>query len=336
MQDEIKSSLFDGQATPPSEVAPTEIAIVETPTPPIEPTPPVESVVTPIEAVTPTPTFSEMFEGKFSTADEVKAELSKYQQLVKDLESKEPDFANDDIRYINHAMKAGFDESSAKVLKKVQDGTLTDPKDIVAAKLQIQLGWSKEKIEGYMDRTYKLGDDHDVDDADVQAARDQLEMQSVIDKTFLAEQAAKITVPQKVDYNTLIQDQLKTWEPILPNIVKDNAVIKLSDEIAYNVPAETLATVQKYVQDVLGLEPGYDPKTHSNEVSELVNKEIWWREKSNIAKHIENEYAKKAIREKSVVPPPSGDAVPPSGNQEVDQLKNLLGQMAKENGQTYR
>lgn len=334
--DEIKSSLFDGQTTPPSEVAPTEIAVVETPTPPIQEATPIVETAPPPEPVTPAPNFSEMFEGKYKSADEVKAAIKQYEQALKDLENREPDFANDDIRYINHAIKAGFDESKARVLKGVQDGTLTDPKDIVAAKLQIQLGWPKEKIEGYINRTYKLGEDYDVDDVEVQAARDQLEMQSVMDKQFLQEQAAKITVPQKMDYNTVIQDQLKTWEPILPNIVKDNSVIKLSDEIAYTVPAETLKSVQEFVTGVLGSEIGIDPATRTNEMSELVNKEIWWREKSNIVDYVKTELTKAAIRDKSNVPLPEGQKTVPSGNAEVDGLKHLLGQMAEENGQRFR
>ena len=84
-----------------------------------------------------------------------------------------------------------------------------------------------------MNRTYKLGEEYDAEDPDVQAAKDQLEMTAVIAKSFLQEQADKVQVPQKVDYQSIVQQQLETWKPVLPNLVKDNSVLKVADGIDY-------------------------------------------------------------------------------------------------------
>lgn len=331
--------MFDGlPPVAPEAVAPTQTAQPEQPqTPPQAPeTPAVETpTVTPTEPTPPVFNFSEMFEGKYQSVDEVKKSLQDYEARVKELETREPEFANEDLRYINYALKAGLDESKARVLKSVKDGTLTDPKDIVTAKLQIQYGWDKQKAENYVNRTYKLGEEYDLEDSEVQAARDQLEMQSVMDKTFLSEQADKVQVPQKVDYQSIVQQQLETWKPVIPTLVKDNSVISIADGINYNVPQETLASVEKYVTEVLGMEAGYDPKNHSKEVSELINKEIWWKERSNILTHVQTEMEKKSIREKANVPPPSGTQTVPSGNKELDATKDVLRQMAEERNQGW-
>ena len=332
--------MFDGLApVAPEAVAPNQQAPTEpTPTPaaPQEPSAP-EVVVTPTptEPTPPVPTFSEMFEGKYNSADDVKKVLSDYEARVKELETREPDFANDDLRFKNYALKAGFDEPKANVLKAVKDGTLTDPKDIVAARLQIEFGWDKQRVDNYMNRTYKLGEEYDAEDPDVMAAKDQLEMTAVIAKSFLQDQADKVQVPQKVDYQSIVQQQVENWKPVLPNIVKENSVLKVADGIDYAVPQETLASVEKYALEVLNMEAGYDPSQHSKEMSELINKEVWYRERNNILNYVKTEFEKKAIREKANVPTPSGTTTVPSGNKEMDDTKSVLSQMAAERKQGW-
>jgi len=337
----ISSSMFDGLApVAPEAVAPNQQAPTEpTPTPaaPQEPSAP-EVVVTPTptEPTPPVPTFSEMFEGKYNSADDVKKVLSDYEARVKELETREPDFANDDLRFKNYALKAGFDEPKANVLKAVKDGTLTDPKDIVAARLQIEFGWDKQRVDNYMNRTYKLGEEYDAEDPDVMAAKDQLEMTAVIAKSFLQDQADKVQVPQKVDYQSIVQQQVENWKPVLPNIVKENSVLKVADGIDYAVPQETLASVEKYALEVLNMEAGYDPSQHSKEMSELINKEVWYRERNNILNYVKTEYEKKAIRDKANVPVPSGTQTVPTGDKNIDDMKHVLKQMADERNQGWR
>jgi len=341
----ISHSMFDGMASAPQEVAPIVTAPEVTP---VEPTPQVPQVpetpaaetpaVTPVTPSAPEPSFDfkAIFGDELDSADKVKQTLTEYQSKLKELETREPDFANDDLRFKNYALKAGFDEPKANILKSVKDGTLTDPKDIVAARLQVEYGWDKQRVDNYMNRTYKLGEEYDAEDPDVQAAKDQLEMTAVIAKSFLQEQADKVQVPQKVDYQSIVQQQLETWKPVLPNLVKDNSVLKVADGIDYAVPQETLDAVSKYALEVLNLEAGYDPAKHGKEMSELINKEVWYREKDNIVNYVKTELEKKAIRDKANVPTPSGTTTVPTGNKEVDDLKGLLGQMADQRGNTWR
>lgn len=342
MTETTQSTMFDGLApVAPEAVAPNQQAPIEpTPTPAApQETPAPEAVVTPTptptEPTPPVPTFSEMFEGKYNSADDVKKVLSDYEARVKELETREPDFANDDLRFKNYALKAGFDEPKANVLKAVKDGTLTDPKDIVAARLQIEFGWDKQRVDNYMNRTYKLGEEYDAEDPDVMAAKDQLEMTAVIAKSFLQEQADKVQVPQKVDYQSIVQQQVENWKPVLPNIVKENSVLKVADGIDYAVPQETLASVEKYALEVLNMEAGYDPSQHSKEMSELINKEIWYRERNNILNYVKTEYEKKAIRDKANVPVPNGTQTVPTGDKAVDDTKHVLNQMAAERNQGW-
>ena len=339
----ISSSMFDGLApVAPEAVAPNQQAPTEpTPTPAAPQEPPAPAAVvtptpTPTEPTPPVPTFSEMFEGKYNSADDVKKVLSDYEARVKELETREPDFANDDLRFKNYALKAGFDEPKANVLKAVKDGTLTDPKDIVAARLQIEFGWDKQRVDNYMNRTYKLGEEYDAEDPDVMAAKDQLEMTAVIAKSFLQDQADKVQVPQKVDYQSIVQQQVENWKPVLPNIVKENSVLKVADGIDYAVPQETLASVEKYALEVLNMEAGYDPSQHSKEMSELINKEVWYRERNNILNYVKTEYEKKAIRDKANVPVPSGTQTVPTGDKNIDDMKHVLKQMADERNQGWR
>ena len=340
----ISHSMFDGMASAPQEVAPIVTAPEVTP---VEPTPQVPQVpetpaaetpvVTPVAPSAPEPSFDfkAIFGDDLDSADKVKQTLTEYQSRLKELETREPDFANDDLRFKNYALKAGFDEPKANILKSVKDGTLTDPKDIVAARLQVEYGWDKQRVDNYMNRTYKLGEEYDAEDPDVQAAKDQLEMTAVIAKSFLQEQADKVQVPQKVDYQSIVQQQLETWKPVLPNLVKDNSVLKVADGIDYAVPQETLDAVGKYALEVLNLEAGYDPVKHGKEMSELINKEVWYREKDNILNYVKTEFEKKAIREKANVPTPSGTTTVPSGNKEMDDTKSVLSQMAAERKQGW-
>ena len=337
----ISSSMFD-ELTPvtPEAVAPNQQAPTEptpTPTEPQVPqvpeTPAAETpVVTPVAPSAPEPSFDfkAIFGDDLDSADKVKQTLTDYQSRLKELETREPDFANDDLRFKNYALKAGFDEPKANILKSVKDGTLTDPKDIVAARLQVEYGWDKQRVDNYMNRTYKLGEEYDAEDPDVQAAKDQLEMTAVIAKSFLQEQADKVQVPQKVDYQSIVQQQLETWKPVLPNLVKDNSVLKVADGIDYAVPQETLDAVGKYALEVLNLEAGYDPAKHGKEMSELINKEVWYRERNNILNYVKTEFEKKAIREKANVPVPGGTTTVPAGDKSVDDMKHVFKQMADE------
>lgn len=336
-QETITSTMFDGMApvnASPEQVAPEQTAqvatpIVETPAPvaPVEPTP------------QPTPPVFDpkaIFGEEYDSVDKVKATLQEQQAKLKELEGREPEFANDDLRYLNYALKAGFNESTAKVLKGVQDGTLTSPKDIVSAKLQVQLGWDAAKVEAYMNRTYKLGEEYDAEDPDSMAAKDQLEMDAVIAKPFLAEAASKIQVPQKVDYASIVQQQVESWKPVMPTLIKENSVIKVAEGIDYSVPAETLASVEKYALEVLNLEAGYDPAKHSSEMKELINKEVWYREKDNILKYVQTELEKRQIRDTANVPPAQGTHTAPTGNKDVDLARHILNQMAEDRNQGWR
>lgn len=324
----ITSSLFDGLPSVQPEVAnqeaPTQTLSAVIPTE--------ETAAAPIAETTPsqpTPTYDpkEIFGEQYDSFDKVKSELEQMRSELQSMQSREPEFANDDLRYINYALKAGFNEDQADTLKGVVSGQLTDPVEIVAAKLQVQYGWDLDRIENYMARTYKLGDYYDADDPDVQIARDQLEMQSVIDKDYLMEQANKIQVPQYVDPQQIIGQQLEQWKPVIPDMLKANSVIKLGN-MEYNVPQETLQQAEKHIMDVLGYDY-FDIKSEEQRkgIQDVINKEIVYREFNNIVNYLNVENEKKAIRDKSNVPSPSGNVPSSTTNTEIDTLRHILTQM---------
>jgi hypothetical protein len=176
-------------------------------------------------------------------------------------------------------------------------------------------------------RTYKLGEYYDADDPDVQIARDQLEMQSVIDKDYLTEQANKIQVPQYVDPQQVIGQQLEQWKPVIPDMLKANSVIKLGS-MDYNVSQETLQQAEKHIMDVLGYDY-FDIQSEEQRkgIQDVINKEIVYREFNNIVNYLNIENEKKAIRDKSNVPPPSGNVPSGTTNTEIDTLRHILTQM---------
>lgn len=324
----ITSSLFDGLPS----VQP-EVANQEAPTQPMSAVIPTEEkAAAPIVEPTPsqpTPTYDpkEIFGEQYDSFDKVKSELEQMRSELQSMQSREPEFANDDLRYINYALKAGFNEAQADTLKGVVTGQLTDPIEIVAAKLQLQYGWDLDRIENYMMRTYKLGEYYDADDPEVQIARDQLEMQSVIDKDYLVEQANKIQVPQYVDPQQIIGQQIEQWKPVIPDMLKANSVIKLGS-MEYNVPQETLQQAEKHIMDVLGYDY-FDIKSEEQRkgIQDVINKEIVYREFNNIVNYLNIENEKKAIRDKSNVPSPSGNVPSGTTNTEIDTLRHILTQM---------
>jgi hypothetical protein len=336
---QVTSNMFDGLAPvqpSPESVAPNQTAMpTETAAAPEVPQAteaPAAVATPPAPEPAPQPVFDPkaIFGEKYESVEKVKETLQQQEQRLKELESREPEFANEDLRFRNYALKAGFTEAQASVLKGVQDGTLTDHKDIVAANLQLKFGWDKSKVESYINRTYKLGEEFDAEDPEVMAAKDQLEMDAVIAKPSLVEAANKVQVPQKVDYASIVQQQVETWKPIMPTLIKDNSVLKVAEGIDYAVPAETLASVEKYALEVLNLEAGYDPAKHSKEMSELINKEVWYREKDNILSYVKTELEKKAIRDTANVPAPNGTTTVPKGNSDLDAIRSVLKQMADE------
>lgn len=323
----ITSSLFDGLPSVQPEVATQEVQVqttipsVETTETPIVPT--VDS--TPSQATTYNP--KEIFGDQYDSFDKVKSELEQLRSELQLMQSREPEFANEDLRYKNYALKAGFNESQAEALKGVITGTLTDPKEIVAAKLQIQYGWDKHRVDNYMNRTYKLGEYYDEDDPEVQVAKDQLEMQSVIDKQFLEQQAQKIQMPQYVDPQQIIGQQLDQWKPVIPEMLKANSVIQLGN-MEYKVSQETLQAAEKHIMDVLGYDY-FDIQSEEQRkgIQDVINKEVVYREFNNIVNYLNVESEKKAIRDKSNVPSPSGVAPSGTTNSEVDTLRHILSQM---------
>ena len=50
----------------------------------------------------------------------MKQTLTEYQSRLKELETREPDFANDDPSFQNYALKAGFDEPKANILSQLK------------------------------------------------------------------------------------------------------------------------------------------------------------------------------------------------------------------------
>ena len=324
----ISSSMFDGMAAVDTGVAtpnpqsapqfiPQEPAIQNTEIP-LSPAP-----QEPVATYNPREIFGE----EYDSFDKVKEQMTRLQTELNDWQKREPDFANEDLRYKNYALKAGFTESQADVLKGVISGELSDPKDVVAAKLQIQYGWDKNRVENYMNRTYKLGDLYDEEDSETLAARDNLDMQSAIDKQFLLSEASKIQVPQAFDPNQAISQQLEEWKPVLPQMLSTNSTLKLADGIDYKVPAETMTQAEKHVMDVLQYDR-FDLKSEEvrKGIQEVINKEIVYREFNNIVNYLSVEHEKKAIRDKSNVPSPSGEK-PNANTSEIDNLRHIISQM---------
>jgi hypothetical protein len=327
----ISSALFDGLPQVEPEVANQVQANVEqAPTETLSATSlPQEAKEQTATAPTETPTYDPraIFGEEYDSFDKVKSEMEQLRSQLQEWQSKEPEFANDDLRYINYALKAGFTEDQADTLKGVSTGQLTDPVEIVAAKLQLQYGWDLDRIENYLKRTYKLGEFYDEDDPDVQIARDQLEMQSVIDKDYLLEQANKIQVPQYMNPQDIISNQIEQWKPIIPQMLSSNSVLKLADNMDYKVPQETLQAAEKHVMEVLGYDY-FDMQSEEQRkgIQDVIHKEIVYREFNNIVNYLNVENEKKAIRDKSNVPSPSG-VKPTVSNTEVDNLRHILSQM---------
>lgn len=331
----ISSSLFDGLApVEPTPIATVEPTITPEPTPLSVETPPVVEV-TPTPEPTPQPVFDTkaIFGEKYNSVEDVKSVWDNLHKEVEQLRSKEPEFANDDIKFLNTAIKAGIPADQVDIIKAVQAGTLTDPKDVVAAQLRMQYGWSKDKVDLYMDKTYKLGEDYDAEDSDVQLARMQLDMSAEIAKNYLTEKASSVKVPQSVPVEQIIQQQVEQWTPIIPDVVNKSATVKIADGLEYQVPKETIDAVQDYVKGVVGYDV-WDSKDPNviKEMEAIAQKEVVFREFNNIVKYMNVEMEKKAIREKANVPPNPGQQTPPSGSTEIDNTRNILKQMAAELG----
>jgi len=243
----------------------------------------------------------EKVKGVLKEYGELKGKLTEYEQKVADL-----DHDNDYIKSLRTAIKNGrSQESHDKVY--YSDPTKMTPAEKVALQMQWDDGIDAATANKLVNYKYKLGEQHDVDDPDVDMARTLLEVDAKKAEKFIEQHRQRESAPVVDDS---LQKQIQAWTPIVPSIASSVAEITIpGSDYKHKVSSDTIKAVEKFLVDFVsdeGVEVDINNPQAKEELHQIAQKEIWWREKENIMKAMHTEWEKAEIRKKSVVPPPQG------------------------------
>lgn len=276
-----------------------------------------EGTVTPTPPPTPTattPDFKAIFGEEYDHEDKVKNVLKEYGELkgkLSEYEKKVADteYDNDYIKSLRSAIKQGrTQESHDKVY--YSDPTKMSDAEKVALRMQWEDGIDAEKAIRLVNYQYRLGDDYDAEDRDVEMARLKLEVDAKKADTFINEHRQRESAPVVDDSH---QKQVQAWTPEIPSIASSVVEINIpGSEWKHKASPETVKEVEKFLIDLVSNEDVIVDQNNPQSKAELqaiAQKEIWWRERENILKAARTEWEKEAIRQKSVVPPPQGTQV---------------------------
>lgn len=231
-----------------------------------------------------------------TSAKELKQKLAEYESKLKDSEIKDPY-----IKSLSDWTKQGKSKDTHDLVY-YSDPSKLDLAQKVALQLQIESGLSPEKAAKIVNYKYKLGEDYDETDPEVDVARTMLEVDAKAAHDKIEQFRAKESAPvPSFDYAA----QVKSWDSNIQTTMGSLKEIEISKDMKYPVPQATLDAAKQHIESVLlsdGVEMDVkDPKQHEV-VMGIARDFIKARELDNILKYSQTEWEKKQIREKSNIP----------------------------------
>lgn len=289
-------------------------------TPIVVETPP---VVTP-EPIPATNEFNpiQMFGEGYDTVDKVKEALTAASELkgkVAEYEAKLKESTVQDP-YIQSLIEWNKQGKSKEThdLVYYSDPSKLSLADKVALQLRLETGLSPEKAMKVVNHKYKLGEDYDAEDPEVDIARTMLEVDAKKAHDQIEQFRAKESAPTPTfDYAA----QVSSWKPQIETTVNTLKELEIQPGMKYPVRAETIEAARAHIEGILlsdGVEMSAKDPEQQKVMQNIASDFIKAREMENILKFSHTEWEKSVIREKSNIPPvtPTTPTTPTTGKNE--------------------
>lgn len=316
---EVEGAVEPAQAPVQMETVVVDTPIVETPI--IVETPPV--VATP-EPITTTDAFNpgQVFGEGYDTVDKVKEALTAASELkgkVVEYEAKLKESTVEDpyIKSLIEWNKQGKSKETHDLVY-YSDPSKLSLADKVALQLRLETGLSPEKAMKVVNHKYKLGDDYDAEDPEVDIARTMLEVDAKKAHDQIEQFRAKESAPTPTfDYAA----QVSSWKPQIETTVNTLKELEIQPGVKYPVRAETIEAARQHIEGILlsdGVEMSAKDPEQQKVMQNIASDFIKAREMENILKFSQTEWEKKQIREQSNIPPitPATPVTPTGGKSE--------------------
>lgn len=234
---------------------------------------------------------------ELEAAKELKAKVSEYEVKLKESTIEDP--------YLKSLIEWSKQGKSKDMhdLVYFSDPSKLDLAQKVALQLQIETGLSPEKAIKVVNHKYKLGEEYDAEDPEVDIARTMLEVDAKKAHDQIEQFRAKESAPTpSFDYVA----QVNSWKPQIETTVNTLKELEVMPGVKYPVRQETIDAAKAHIESILlsdGVEMSVKDSEQQKMVHNIASDFIKARELDNILKYSHTEWEKKQIREKSNIPP---------------------------------
>lgn len=292
----VEENIIDtpaGAANPPA----ANIPDADPPAPaPDKPDPAAPAAAPDVDKSNPSDLLKGIFGDEWNDPAKIKEALNKAKtdplDAIKDGELKE----------LVKATNAGIKREAYEAAKKINldDSKVTDA-DKMSLYMQLKKGFSKEDADKYVSLTYRLGENDNAEDPQVELARLNL-------KDHVSDYAENWLRDKKTEFSTPpTQRQLEKWNPEIPKLVAEHAKISIPVPgidtpfvFAIN-PADT-AEMENFLKGIVGNIEGFTSPQDEGAIdwakdairSRMLSKEFP-KILDNFAKFIENDRLQKLV-----------------------------------------
>lgn len=231
------------------------------------------------------------------TATELKSKVAEYEAKLKESAIEDPY-----IKSLVEWNKQGKSKDTHDLVY-FSDPTKLSLADKVALQLQLESGLSPEKAMKVVNHKYKLGEDYDAEDPEVDIARTMLEVDAKKAHDHIEQFRAKESAPTPTfDYSA----QVSSWKPQIESTINTLKELEMPFGVKYPVRAETIESAKAHIESILlsdGVEMNVKDPDQQKVIQNIASDYIKAREMDNILKFSHTEWEKSVIREKSNIPP---------------------------------
>jgi len=265
---------------------------------------------------------------KLNRVSELEPKITEYENRVQELSPADPYVAE-----LNKALKKGVSRDAFNEFYSSDPQTL-QPHELVSLQYQLRDGLTKDDADFLVAERYKLGefaDQYAEDSPELKLAGITMKQDANAAKSFIEQYRTDLMVSP---IEKAVETRVKEFEPVLPTIVKDIATIQAGD-FTFNVPAETLAEVNKHLNTLLRsdlLEMDKASPENVQQLKDVALGQVIAKEFKNIVQFLATEYEKKALQEKVNPRPVIGANAPPPVKMSVTERDQAIMEAANRAG----
>ena len=197
--------------------------------------------------------FKAAFGDRYESADSVKEVLSNYEKLnaeYKVLKNTNP-YASDEVEAINKFVSNGGDLQKYYQLSGLDVEKMSDAA-VIAAKLQIEQGLSRDDADWSVKDRYKVDPEAEEDDPSRRDVERRMSIEAKLARQWLADHKSKsLDLP---DRNALLQQRITNLEPMILDLAGkiDSPTLELENAEKYQYSENAVRQAVEQVKGMLG------------------------------------------------------------------------------------